>query len=119
MMCRGTTSVTSLSLFLSWFSFRLTLNKYSLTASEPGFRPRHTMYLWMATAAKRVKQKMYPHKFSFLGLIAYYLEHLISSFWATSPLAKQQNPPPYLSELAGLLVTGLKREMRSKQRYSR
>lgn len=66
MMCRGTTSVTSLSLFLSWFSFRLTLNKYSLTASEPGFRPRHTMYLWMATAAKRVKQKMYPHKFSFI-----------------------------------------------------
>lgn len=46
MMLRGTTSLTSLSVFLSLFSFRLTLNMYSLTASEPGFRPRHTMYLW-------------------------------------------------------------------------
>lgn len=29
------------------------------------------------------------------------------------------DPMSYLSELAGLLVTGLKRETRSKQRYSR
>ncbi|TNN68627.1 hypothetical protein EYF80_021141 [Liparis tanakae] len=44
-MLRGTTSVTSLSVFLSWFNFRLILNMYSLTASVPGFRPRHTTYL--------------------------------------------------------------------------
>lgn len=38
-------------------------------------------------------------------------------FWRS--LLLQRGPPPHLSELAGLLVTGLKRETRSKQRYSR
>lgn len=54
MMLRGTTSVTSMSVFLSWFSFRLILNMYSLTASDPGFRPRQTMYLQMVTSWNRL-----------------------------------------------------------------
>lgn len=49
---------------------------------------------------------------------------LSSAIFATSELfcgslLLQRDPPPHLSELAGLLVTGLKRETRSKQRYSR
>lgn len=45
MMSRGTTSVTSLSECLNWFSFRLMVNMYSLTVSVPGFKPLHTTYL--------------------------------------------------------------------------
>lgn len=104
MMLRGTTSVTSVSEFLSWFSLRLTLNMYSLTASDPGFRPRHTTYLGVTMSRKGFTEAC------IFCLNSNHEEEAVFLHRGEIHMLT------HLSELAGLLVTGLKRQILSKQR---